>query len=154
MIKTKFDSICKDLIVDLAGNLGLDPLPQFSIDTQKRIEQLLGFVGEKDRHKRSVDVVWNYKLSNFGTTFLAKQVFADIVVAWEVDNSSSPQKTINSSIEYLDRLNPRLGVEFLLIGTNINSINSFNRKFRNAVDTAGRKNLEKPCWCTYFLFCS
>lgn len=139
MVRAKFDSICKDLLWDLAANLGFEPIAQFYIEPQKRIEKLLGFVGEREKRKSSVDVVWNYKLPKIGTTVLAKKVFADIAVAWEVDNSSNPQKSINSSIDNLDRINPRLGVELLLVGTNLRSIRSYTRKFKNAVITARDK---------------
>jgi hypothetical protein len=125
--------------MDLAKNLGFESIPQFNIEPQKRIEKLLGFVGEKEKRKRSVDVVWNYKLLGYGTNVLAKKVFTDIVVAWEVDISSNSQKTLSSSIDNLDRINPRLGVELLLIGTNLRSIRSYERKFKNAVDIARNK---------------
>ena len=138
-MRAKFDGICKDLLWELAVSIGFDPVAQFNIDPQKRIEQLLGYVGEKDRRKSSVDFVWKHKLSKHGT-FLANKVFADVVVTWEVDNSANSYKSINSSIENLDKLNPRLGVELLLIGTNLREINSFDRKFKNAVDTARGKH--------------
>jgi hypothetical protein len=51
----------------------------------------------------------------------AEKAFADVAVAWEVDNSSNPQKSIKSSIENLDRINPRLGLEPLLVGTSVRS---------------------------------
>lgn len=138
-MRAKFDVICKDLLWELAISIGFDPVAQFNIYPQKRIEQLLGFVGEKDKRKGSVDFVWNRKLPKYGT-FLANKVFADVVVAWEVDNSANSHKSINSSIENLDKLNPRLGVELLLLGTNLRAIKNFDRKFRNAVDTARDKN--------------
>lgn len=138
-MRAKFDGVCKDLLWELAVSIGFDPVAQFNIDPQKRIERLLGFVGEKDKRKGSVDVVWNTKLPKHGT-FLANEVFADVVVAWEVDNSANSNKSINSSIENLDNLNPRLGVELLLIGTNLRAIKSYDRKFKNAVDKARGKH--------------
>jgi len=139
MIRTRFDSVCKNLIMEMADNLGFQPIPQFNIDPQKRVEQSLGFVGTRSRHNESVDVVWNFKLASYGTTFLANEVFANAVVAWEVDSSSNPHKSIKSSIDNLDGLNPRLGVELLLIGTTLKSIKGFEKKFNYAVDVSRHK---------------
>jgi hypothetical protein len=135
MSKVKFDRVCKELLNDLAYNLGFETIQQFNIFAQKQIEKTLGFTSKL--RADSIDVAWTAKLPKYGVTKLAKEVFSDVIVAWEVDKSSNPNKTIRSSIDNLNRCNPRLGIELLLIGNS--KITQFPKKLENAIEIAQEK---------------
>lgn len=135
MTKIKFDRVCKELLNDLAQNLGFETIPQFSIFAQKQIEKTLGFTSKI--RADSIDVAWTAPLLTYGVIKLAKEVFSDVIVAWEVDKSSNSNKSIKSSIDSLNRCNPRLGIELLLIGNS--EIPQFSKKFSNAIEIAKEK---------------
>lgn len=135
--RAEFDRVCKTILVDMASNLGFRAFPQFRVDPQKEIKSYWGSVIDEKSSEISVDVAWKKSLPSYGTTGLAKYFFQDVVVAWEVDSSNS-SKVVQSSIQNLDLLNPRLGIEVLLIGGNLRGIAKFESRYKRALYHAGK----------------
>lgn len=138
MKRANFDRVCKNLLIDLASNMGFKAFPQFCTDPQKQIETSLGYAGKTKSRRDSIDVAWKSALTPYGMSGLAKSLFQDIAVAWEVDASNS-SKVVKSSIQNLDRLNPRLGIELLLVGGSLKAIENFDNRFETALTEARGK---------------
>lgn len=139
MAMANFDVSCKELISDLGKHLDLIPKSSYSIDPQAEIESITGFRSEEKSLPFTIDIVWLRSLCpTMGRQSWTSKVLSDIVVAWEVD-STHDLKRIRTSIDNLATLNPRLGIELLLIGGYKGAINGFDSRFKTAIHAARMK---------------
>jgi len=106
----------------------------YSIDAQTEIETLTRFRSEERSVPFTIDVAWLSSLCRERESWPAK-IMSDVVVAWEVDSTKS-HKDIRTSIDNLATLNPRLGIELLLIGGNEGAISGFEGRFKTAIQAA------------------
>ncbi len=138
-MRAKFDVICKDLILDLGASLNFVSESSYPIDPQIEVESSTGFRGRQRSSYFTVDAVWLQSIAetqargSWTSTFMS-----DVIVAWEVD-AISGHKAIRTSIDNLATLNPRLGIELLLIGANKGAIEGFESRFDTAVIAARMK---------------
>lgn len=128
--------MCKDLICDLGKSLLYIPEAPYSIDAQTQIESLTGFKSVETSLPFTIDVAWLKSLlpTESRRSWMSRFMY-DVIVAWEVDSSKS-HKDIRSSIDNLATLNPRLGIELLLIGGNEGAIKGFDGRFKTAIHAA------------------
>lgn len=135
----KFDVACKKLISELGETLLFIPKSSYSIDPQTEVESITGFKRKEKSLPFTIDIVWLSSLCrSMPRQSWISRVLSDVVVAWEVDSTHS-RKDIRTSIDNLATLNPRLGIELLLIGGNKNAINGFKGRFNTAVQAARMK---------------
>lgn len=136
----RFDVPCKEVIRDLGEHLGFIPNSSYSVEPQAAVESITRFRSEERSRLFSVDVVWIDSLIPYGMPkhHWASQILSDVAVAWEVD-STYDLKRIRTSIDNLATLNPRLGIELLLIGGNKGSIKGFDTRFKTAIQAAKTK---------------
>lgn len=135
----KFDVTCKKLISELGETLLFIPKSSYSIDPQTEVESITGFKRKEKSLPFTIDIVWLSSLCRgMPKQSWISRVLSDVVVAWEVDSTHS-RKDIRTSIDNLATLNPRLGIELLLIGGNKNAINGFEGRFNTAVQAARMK---------------
>jgi hypothetical protein len=132
-----FDKICKRLLLDLGSTMGFRLKDQFPLDPQALVERITGYTSLEASLKFSIDVAWLRPLSYTGGYDIPwiSDLVSDIVVAWEVDAGTS-HKAIRSSIDNLATLNPRLGIEWILIGGNEKAVKGFERRFKTATQAA------------------
>lgn len=136
MARAKFDKICKQLIHDLGTQLNFFPINPYHLDPQVLIETVSGYFGEEKSLNFTIDIAWVDPLSTTGISSpWIKDVISDVVVAWEVD-AGTGHKAIRSSVDNLATLNPRLGIQYILIGGNKHAIQSFERRYNTAIQAA------------------
>jgi hypothetical protein len=131
--RARFDVVCKELVKGLGESLGLISKSPFFVEAQQTVKSVMKFEGPEKGLKFSVDVAWLCSLVPSQTVgSLLSEVFSDVVVAWEIDAGGS-RKAIRASIANLATLNPRLGVEWLLIGGTQKAIGEYESRFRTAI---------------------
>ncbi len=136
----RFDVICKTLISNMGDQLSYISRTPYHIDPQAEIEIATEFESEEKSLPFTIDAAWlNSLCPTLGRDSWASNVISDVVVAWEVDSTHS-HKDIRSSIDNLATLNPRLGIELLLIGGNKYTINRFKGRFKTACQAARLKS--------------
>jgi hypothetical protein len=138
--RTAFDRECKKLVAEIGEYLQYISQSQYSIDSQTVVKSVMKFKPEWKSPSFTVDVVWLENLcKTLPKTYSIMQVISDVIVAWEIDATSS-RKAIRASIDNLATLNPRLGVELLLIGGNVNAIRNYEPRLKTALLAARMKN--------------
>lgn len=122
--------------MDLGDHLSLIPKSSYSIDAQVELQTV---TEAKTRRSSTVDVAWLKSLTpSMPIRSWVSSVLSDVVVAWEVDSARS-RKAIRTSIDNLGRLNPRLGIEFLLIGGSKETSKGFESRLQFAVKEAEKE---------------
>jgi len=139
--RASFDKVCKILISELGEHLQFISKSSYSIDSQTVVESEIEFKTSERSQLFTVDVAWLENLCRgLPKTWLLSKVISDVVVAWEIDATSS-RKSIRASIDNLAALNPRLGIELLLIGGNQKAIKGYDSRFNTAIRSARLKRV-------------
>lgn len=133
--RVEFDKICKKLISELGEFMTFITKTPYILDPQAVVESLTEFKSEEKSLPFTIDAAWlNSLCRSLGRTSWASELISDVVVAWEVDQGG--HKSIRTSIDNLGTLNPRLGIELILIGGNKGAIKSFKERFKTALQAA------------------